>query len=79
MMKKSCAIVAFAMLLVMSCDMKEKRVKAKDAVYIKPTIDRRGHFRQGHIRMPVSKDKNAISNQSRSRYYYQSKGKYKHK
>ena len=71
--------LSFLMLFVMSCDIKEKRVKTKGAVYIKPTVDRRGRFRKGHIRMPVSTNKNAIKNQNRSRYYYKTRGKYRKK
>ena len=71
--------LSFLMLFVMSCDIKEKRVKTKGAVYIKPTVDRRGRFRKGHIRMPVSTNKNAIKNQNRSRYYYKTRGKYRNK
>ena len=78
-MKPIYILLSFLILLLMSCDIKEKRVKAKEAVYIKTTIDRRGHFRKGHIRMPVSANKNAIKNQNRSRYYYKTRGKYKHK
>jgi hypothetical protein len=71
--------LAFLLLFLMSCDIKEKRVKTKGAVYIKPTVDRRGRFRKGHIRMPVSTNKNAIKNQNRSRYYYKTRGKYRNK
>ena len=46
-------------------------------VYVSPTIDKYGHFRKGHIRMPVSTNKNAIRNQARSRYYYHTRGKYR--
>ena len=67
------------MLFVMSCDIKEKRVKTKGAVYIKPIVDRRGRFRKGHIRMPVSANKNAIKNQNHLRYYYKTRGKYRNK
>ena len=45
-------------------------------VYISPTIDKYGHFRKGHIKMPVSTNKNAYKNKRKSRYYYQTRGKY---
>jgi hypothetical protein len=53
----------------------------KDAhpVYVSPTIDKYGHFRKGYIRMPVSTDKNAIKNKNRSRYYYNTRGKFSQK
>ena len=51
----------------------------KQAVYVKPSIDSRGRYRKGHVRMPVSTRKNAIKSQNRSRYYYQTRGKYRRK
>jgi hypothetical protein len=51
----------------------------KKATYVEPSIDYRGRFRKGHVRMPVSTNKNAIKNQNRSRYYYQTRGKYRRK
>ena len=53
--------------------------KARKAVFVKANIDSRGRFRKAHVRMPVSTKKNAMKNQNRSRYYYQTKGKYKRK
>ena len=60
-----------------SCDLK-KSDKA-GGVYVKPTITRTGKFRKGHVRKNVSTNKNAIKNQNRSRYYYQTRGKYRGK
>jgi len=57
-----------------SCDFK-KSDKA-GGVYVKPTITRTGKFRKGYVRRKISTDKNAIKNQNRSRYYYQTRGKY---
>jgi hypothetical protein len=34
-------------------------------------------MRKGQGRINVSTDKNAIKNQNRSRYYYQTRGKYR--
>ena len=53
--------------------------KAKKSVYVSPSIDYKGKFRKGYVRMPVSTNKNAIKNQNRSRYYYQTRGKYRRK
>ena len=47
-------------------------------VYVSPSVDKRGRIRKGYVRMPVSTHKNAISNQNRSRDYYQTRGKYHH-
>jgi hypothetical protein len=52
---------------------------ARKAVYVKPSIDYKGKFRKGHYRSAVSTKKNAIKSQSRSRYYYQTRGKYRRK
>jgi hypothetical protein len=60
-----------------SCDFK-KSDKA-GGTYVKPTITRTGKFRKGYVRKNVSTDKNAIKNQNRSRYYYQTRGKYRRK
>ena len=51
----------------------------KNPVYVKPSIDYKGKFRKGYVRMPVSTKKNAIKSQNRSRYYYQTRGKYRRK
>jgi hypothetical protein len=59
------------------CDLREKRDRADGAVYVKPSVDRRGRFRSGHVRMPVSAKKDAYKSQARSRYYYQTRGKYR--
>lgn len=63
--------------LLTSCDFK----KSDDAggTYVKPSIDYKGKMRKGHVRKKVSTDKNAIKNQNRSRYYYQTRGKYRRK
>ena len=51
----------------------------KKAVYVKPSINYKGKFRKGHIRNPVSTKKDAVKSQNRSRYYYQTRGKYRRK
>jgi hypothetical protein len=48
-------------------------------VYVKPSVDKNGRFRKGHVRMPVSTKKNAVKNQNKSKYYYQTRGKYRRK
>ena len=50
--------------------------KGSGGTYVKPSVDKNGHLRKGYVRMPVSTKKNAIANQNRSRYYYQTRGKY---
>jgi len=48
-------------------------------VYVKPSVDKNGRVRKGYVRVPVSANKNAIKNQNHSRYYYQTRGKYRRK
>ena len=73
---KSCLLIIlfFLCILFYSCDFK-KSDKA-GVVYVKPTITRTGKFRKGYVRRKISTDKNAMKNQNKSRYYYQTRGKY---
>jgi len=65
--------------LFAGCDSGNTSSKAGKPTYVAPSVDRNGRFRKGHIRMPVSTDKNAIKNRKRSRYYYHTRGKYRRK
>jgi len=78
-MKLRYLIIAFISILLVACDNSNDSGTVKKPVYVKPSIDYKGKFRKGHVRMPVSTNKNAISNQNRSRYYYQTRGKYRRK
>lgn len=74
------ALVLFSFVTIItltSCDFKKS--DSAGGTYVKPTITRTGKFRKGHVRRKVSTDKNAIKNQNRSRYYYQTRGKYRRK
>ena len=66
-------------ILLSACGSDVDSGSGKRAVYVKPSIDSRGRYRKGHVRMPVSTRKNAIKSQNRSRYYYQTRGKYRRK
>jgi len=70
----SIGVIGFS---IPSCDFKKS--DNAGGVYVKPTITRTGKFRKGHVRRKVSTDKNAIKYQNRSRYYYQTRGKYRRK
>jgi len=74
-----CIAIVTVILFTLSCNNNDSSERAKDAVYVKPSIDRRGRFRKGYVRMPVSTRKNAVKNQNRSRYYYHTRGKYRKK
>ncbi len=78
-MKQFSILIAFVFILLASCDDINDSDRRKKPVYVKPSIDYKGRFHKGHVRMPASSKKNAFKSQSRSRYYYQTKGKYRRK
>jgi hypothetical protein len=49
------------------------------SIYVPPSINYKGQFRKGYVRKSVSTNPNAIRNQSKSKYYYKNKGKYRRK
>jgi hypothetical protein len=76
--KKILTIVITGLFLtISSCDFKKS--DSAGGTYVKPTITRTGKFRKGYVRKKVSTNKNAIKKQNRSRYYYQTRGKYRRK
>ena len=79
LMKLRYFLLAFIFMLLAACDNSTDSGTGKKPVYVKPSIDYKGKFRKGYVRMPVSTKKNAIKNQNRSRYYYETKGKYRRK
>ena len=70
-------LFGFLAFSIPSCDFK-KSDKAGGS-YVKPSVNYKGQTRKGYVRRKVSTDKNAIKNQNRSRYYYQTRGKYRRK
>jgi hypothetical protein len=76
-MKAITLLACCALLLIGACDMKPS--EKGTATYVKPSVDRRGRFRKGHIRFKTSAKKDAIKSQNRSRYYYHTRGKYRSK
>lgn len=72
-------IIAIIFILLSACGGEVDSGSGRKAVYVKPSIDSRGRYRKGHVRMPVSTRRNAIKSQNRSRYYYQTRGKYRRK
>ena len=69
--------IGFFGILVPSCDFKKS--DSAGGTYIKPTITRTGKFRKGYVRRNYSTKKNVFKNRNRSRYYYQTRGKYRRK
>lgn len=65
------------LLAIVGCG--ETGTQKRTSTYVSPSIDYKGKFRKGHVRKAVSTSKNAVRNQARSRYYYQTRGKYRRK
>ena len=62
---------------IISCDGED--TGGRKPVYVKPSVDKNGRVRKGHVRMPVSTKKNAVKSQNKSKYYYKTRGKYRKK
>ncbi len=71
-------LFAFATTIV-GCNQTTENSKAKEPVYVKPSVDKNGKYRKGHVRMPVSTKKDAFKSRARSKYYYHTRGKYRKK
>ncbi len=78
-MKLHTLVVIFVFVLLVACGNSSDSGRGRKPVYVKPSVDYKGKYRKGHLRMPVSNKKDAIKSQNRSRYYYQTKGKYRRK
>lgn len=78
-MKLQYSITVFIIILLTACSNDNNSDTGKKQVYVSPYIDYKGNFHNGHLRMPLSTNKNAIKNENRSRYYYQTIGKYRRK
>ena len=74
-MKKLLVFASFLFLLS-ACDLQET---GGSSTYVKPSVDKNGRLRKGHVRKSVSTSKSAVKNQNRSRYYYHTRGKYRKK
>ena len=70
-------IVSFGVLTfsIPSCDFKKSDKSNRS--YVKPSVNYKGQMRKGHVRKKVSTDKNAMKNQNKSRYYYQTRGRHR--
>ena len=75
----SIPLLFVAMLLFLNACTDTSDYGGRKATYVKSSIDYKGRYRKGYVRMPVSTKKNAIKNQNRSRYYYHTRGKYRRK
>lgn len=70
-------IILLFLLNLISCT--DTAEDSKGGTYVKPSVDYKGKVRRGHVRKPVSTSKNAIKNRNRSKYYYETRGKYRKK
>ena len=72
-------LCSISILLFSSSSSDFKKSDDSNRSYVKPSVDYKGQTRKGHVRKKVSTDKNAIKNRNRSRYYYETRGKYRRK
>ena len=70
-------VLTMILLFIVGCGNSSETKEGKGATYVSPSVDYRGRFRRGHVRMPVSLKKDAYKSQARSRYYYHTRGKYR--
>ena len=68
-------IISSLLLTSSSCNLKKSDDSNRS--YVNPSVDYKGKTRKGHVRKKVSTDKNAIKNRNRSKYYYETRGKYR--
>ena len=63
------------LLICMGCSNSSSSSDNTGYTYVKPSVDKNGRYRKGHVRAKVSLKKDAIKNQNRSRYYYHTRKK----
>ena len=72
-------IFIFGFIFLIGCSDTQGVKRPLKSTYVSPSINYKGQFRKGYVRKSVSTNPNAIRNQSKSRYYYKTKGKYMRK
>ncbi|MFY7733469.1 MAG: hypothetical protein ACOVSR_08280 [Bacteroidia bacterium] len=78
-MKLHTLVVIFVFVLLVACGNSSDSGRGRKPVYVKPCVEYKGKYRKGHLRMLVSTKNDAIKSQNHSRYYYQTRGKYRRK
>lgn len=63
-------------IFLMGCSDTQEVKRPIKSTYVPPSINYKGQFRKGYVRKSISTNPNAIRNQSKSKYYYKTKGKY---
>jgi hypothetical protein len=66
----------FGLILLIGCSDSQETKSPLKSTYVAPTINYKGQFRKGYVRKSVSTRPNAVKNQSKSKYYYKTRGKY---
>jgi len=66
----------FGFIFLVGCEDVQEVKRPLKSTYVSPTINYKGQFRKGTVRKSVSTNPNAIRNQSKSKYYYNTRGKY---
>jgi hypothetical protein len=75
-MKVAINLICGLIFLIGCSDTQEVKRPLK-STYVPPSINYKGQFRKGYVRKSVSTNPNAIRNQSKSKYYYKTRGKYR--
>ena len=69
-------LLIFGFIFLMGCSDTQEVKRPTKSSYVPPTINYKGQFRKGYVRKSVSTKPNAVKDQSKSKYYYKTKGKY---
>jgi len=69
-------IFIFGFIFLIGCSDTQEVKRPTKSTYVPPSINYKGQFKKGYLRKSVSTKPNAVRNQSKSRYYYKTKGKY---
>ena len=69
-------LLIFGFIFLIGCSDTQDVNRPLKTNYVPPTINYKGQYRNGYVRKPVSTNPNAMRNQSKSQYYYKTKGKY---
>ena len=67
----------FGIIFLIGCTHTQEVKRSLKSSYVPPSINYKGQYRKGYARKSVSNNPNAFRNQSKSRYYYNTKGKFK--
>ena len=62
--------ISFLTLLLLGCDLQEKKDRKSKSTYVKPYVTQSGKLVKGRVRKSWSSSHNRIKNQNRSKSYY---------